>query len=39
MQLITAQAFTIPFQASMRLVIVGLEQTRAMEQSYDRDFC
>lgn len=37
MQLITAEAFTIPFQASIGLVIVDLVQTSIIEQlSNDR---
>lgn len=36
MQLITAEAFTIPFQASIGLVIVDLVQTSIIKQSRDR---
>lgn len=39
MQLITVTALTIPFQASIGLVIGDFVQTRIIEQSYDRDFC
>lgn len=39
MQLITAEPFTILFQASVGLVIVDLVQKSIIEQPYDRDFC
>jgi len=39
MQLITAKTFTIPFQASVGLVIIDLVRTSIIEQSYDNDFC